>query len=74
MRKRYIDLADSFDYKVICYLLPKLNKKDSVDRRMTNPHGQADRKLWEMVWDKFDKIYEKPTLKEGFSKIVKVKE
>jgi len=73
MRSRYISLAKKFDYKIDCYEFPKISMKKSVDRRMTNPHGQPNRLLWEAVWEKFNKMYEKPTLNEGFNKIIKVK-
>jgi len=50
--------------------MPRLTKKDSVDRRMQNPHGQPNRKIWNKVWDRFDTMYEMPTLKEGFDSII----
>ncbi|MHA2013326.1 MAG: AAA family ATPase [Candidatus Helarchaeota archaeon] len=73
LRKRYIPLAKRFNYKIVVYLLPKLTMKKSVRRRLKDPHGQLDKKLWESVWKKFNKMYEKPTLDEGFDEIRKVK-
>ncbi|KKM16509.1 hypothetical protein LCGC14_1685060 [marine sediment metagenome] len=69
LRKKYIDLANQFGYEKIAMEMPKLSKQVCVDRRMQNPHQQADRKLWESVWDNFDKMYEAPIVNEGFHKV-----
>jgi len=71
MRARYINVAEMYDYKIISYVFPRLSMKESVDRRMTNPHGFPDRQVWESVWTKFDKMYEEPSLDEGFDEIIK---
>lgn len=71
LRSRYINVAEIYDYKIISYVFPRLSMKESVDRRMTNPHGQNDRELWERVWINFDKMYEEPSLDEGFDHIIK---
>lgn len=71
LRVRYIIPAKDYGYIVKCHLLPKLGMKEAVDRRMRNPHGQYDRKLWEEVWLKFNRVYEEPSLKEGFDQIIK---
>jgi len=71
MRQRYLRLAKLYHYTPIAVILPRLPMKQSVDRRMKNPHGQPDRQLWEMVWKKFDIVYEEPTLDEGFKKIIR---
>ena len=70
MRSRYIYNAREYDYKITSIVLPRLSMKESVDRRMINPHGQDDRKLWESVWTKFDNMYEEPTKDEGFDEII----
>lgn len=72
MRARYIEVAKAFGYKVKCIVLPKLSKEESVNRRMKDPHGTSDRKIWEGVWEKFDNMYEEPSLDEGFNKIIKL--
>jgi hypothetical protein len=72
MRERYIIPAKDFGYKIKCQVLPQLTMKDAVDRRMTNPHGQFDRNIWESVWIKFQAQYEEPTLDEGFDEIIKI--
>lgn len=71
LRKRYIDLAKSYSYIVKCYLLPKLGMKESVDRRMQDPHQQADRKMWEQTWVKFSQAYEEPSFEEGIDQIIR---
>jgi hypothetical protein len=50
--------------------MPMLDKKTCVDRRMNNPHDTPDRAVWESVWDKFNRLYQKPELKEGIDKII----
>ena len=72
MRKRYIHYAKRAGYNITAVVLKKLSKKESVDRRMQNPHGQFDRKIWDIIWEKFDKLYEFPTKKEGFNTIIKL--
>ena len=74
MRNRYIRVARQFNYKIIVIVMPKLTMKESVDRRMQDPHGQPDRNIWEGVWKKFDKMYEKPSKKEGINEIIYLKE
>jgi len=71
MRLRYITPAKKYEYAVKCHVLPKLTMKESIDRRMRDPHGQYNRKLWESVWLKFAKIYEEPSFEEGFTEIIK---
>jgi len=68
-----IQAAKQFGYKVNALVLPRLSQKKSVDRRMKNPHGQFDRNIWNTVWERFDSIYEEPTLKEGIDKIIKAR-
>jgi predicted kinase len=72
-RNRYLELANHFNYQTICVCLPKYSMEECVDRRMQDPHGQPDRALWESVWKKFNKRYQKPTLVEGFDKIIQLK-
>lgn len=71
MRRRYIKCCR--EYKITALILPKLNMKESVDRRMQDPHGQHDRKLWENVWTKFNDIYEKPNKNEGLNEVIFLK-
>jgi len=73
MRARYIECACKYNYHITALVLPKLSMKESVDRRMINPHGQANRQLWEEVWIKFNSLYKPPVLAEGFNKITNFK-
>lgn len=73
MRSRYMPYAKMNEYKITAIVMPKLTMKEAVDRRMQDPHGQYNRKLWEGVWTKFNKIYKKPSRKEGFDEIIYLK-
>ncbi len=70
MRARYINHALACGYKITAIIMPILSKKESVDRRLQDPHGQPDRTIWEGVWEKFNKLYESPTKEEGFDTII----
>lgn len=72
MREEYLRLAYTYHYKTIAIVLPRISRKIAVDRRMKNSHGQPDRKLWESVYDKFEKQFEMPTKKEGFNQIIQL--
>jgi len=72
MRARYIPYAKLMGYKIIAIIMPHLTMREAVNRRMINPHGQPDKKLWEQVWAKFEALWEEPTKKEGFDKIIKL--
>jgi len=70
LRARYLKEAKRHGYKTRAVVLYRLPMKESVDRRMKDPHGQFNRKLWENVWSRFDSQYTEPTLEEGFTKII----
>jgi len=70
MRQRYIKVAKNYNTKIIAIVFPRLSMKESVDRRMNNPHNTPSRVVWEKVWTKFDIQYEEVTLDEGFSQII----
>ena len=72
MRKRYTELGKDYGYKIITIEMPRLSMRTCVSRRMKDPHGQPDRKLWEGVWKKFDERYQYPTYTEGFDNILKL--
>lgn len=71
LRRAYLDVIkkSKLNPVILCFVLPRYDKKYAVDRRMKDPHGQADRKLWERVWERFNAIYEEPSLDEGFDYI-----
>lgn len=74
MRRRYIPYAKKKGYKVTAIELPRFCMGESVTRRMINPHGQYNYKLWCKVWNKFEGIYEVVDKKrEGIDKHVKIK-
>jgi len=71
-RKQFIKIAQERDYEVIAVVLPDFDMDVAVDRRLTNPHCQPDRELWESVWTKFYEKFQYPTLEEGFDNIVQI--
>ena len=71
-RKTYLWLAKQHKYRTVALVMPRLSEKECIDRRMTNPHGQPDRELWESVWTRFHFQYVEPTRKEGFDKVIKL--
>ena len=73
-RDFYINLAKKYGYKVTCILMPRLNQKDSVDRRMKNPHGNFPRELWEKIWTNFYTKYKTPSIEEGIDVIINYEE
>ena len=70
LREQYINLAYKYNYHITVLILPKLSMKESVDRRLNNPHGQPNRKLWEDIWTRFDSSYEPPIFDEGIDIIL----
>jgi len=70
MRRPYINMAKEQNYKITAAVLPKLPKEVCVQRRMSNPHGEYSKETWENVWEQFNKIYEEPTIQEGFDDIL----
>jgi len=72
-RKRVLSLGNMYDYKKTALVFPRLSMKESVGRRMNNPHNIPEQERWESVWKKFDSIYEEPTKEEGFDEIIKIK-
>ena len=71
-RKQFIKIAKENGYLVIAVRLPNFPKEIAVDRRLSNPHDQWERTVWEGVWDKFQNKFQAPTLEEGFDEIIQV--
>ena len=69
-RSYYITLAIAYGYKCVAIVMPQLSMNDCVKRRLSNNHGAFTKEVWQEVWTNFSNRYEKPTLKEGFDKIV----
>jgi predicted kinase len=72
-RATFVRIGQKYDYEIIAIVFPVLPKDVSTARRMTNPHSQPDKNVWEEVWEKFNRCYQEPTLEEGFDTIIKVK-
>lgn len=72
MRNIYIKYALPCGYKITAIEMPRFCMGDAVSRRMVNPHGQDDYKLWCQVWTKFEGLYEEPSKEEGFDRIIKL--
>jgi predicted kinase len=66
-RKRFIDIGKKYT-EVICYDWGEGNPKD-IFKRIKSPRGIPE-KQWSEVFDYMCKSYEKPTLAEGFDKII----
>ncbi len=60
------------EYTITIIEMPRYSKRKCVNRRMKDPHGTPDKKVWEDVWDEFNKLYEKPSKKEGINTIIKI--
>jgi len=71
-RGKFIKIAQENGYEVIAIVLPELSKSLCVDRRLLNPHDQDNRRIWELVWEKFDAKYQYPEMKEGFDDIIQL--
>ena len=71
-RSGFINEAKRNNYRVIAIELPFLGMKESVDRRMRDPHNQPDRKLWEHVWTMFYGMWDPPLKEEGLDAVIKL--
>lgn len=77
VRNKYLRITKNksnigYECKVEAIILPKISKKLSVLRRMANPHDENTSEHWGEVWQKFENVYEEPTIEEGFDKITKL--
>ncbi len=72
LRNRYILYAKEKGYSITIIEMPIFSMKESVDRRMTNPHCQNDRNLWNTIWESFNVMYDAPNFNEGIDEIIKV--
>lgn len=72
LRMEYLISAKYHEYDAYAIEMPRLSMEESVSRRMQNPHGNYTKPLWEDVWKKFDKIYEPPTVREGFAEVIRL--
>lgn len=71
-RARYIDKAKEAGYEVSIASFPKLSKEESVQRRISNNHGEFTKGIWEDVWQNFDNKYVEPSFKEDVDYLIQV--
>ena len=73
LRARYLINKEFYpNYTFKCIELPKLTKEESVQRRLQSNHGTTPKEVWYEVWEKFNNMYEEPTLDEGFDEVIKL--
>jgi len=70
-RARWIDLACSFDCEISAILFPFSSPNVHARRRMRHDDRGNDRKTWKKIAEHHQNVYEEPSLKEGFKKIIK---
>jgi len=68
-REELLILAKEYGYTTLAWITKKINKETSVKRRLGDNHGNNTKEVWEKVWDMFDRMYEEPTVEEGFDYI-----
>lgn len=71
-RKIYIDCANQFRYKKIAIILPKLSLETTIERKEKINHGNQDMDTWINLYNTFNNLYEKPSKREGFDKIIQL--
>jgi predicted kinase len=65
-RKIIRNLADKYGYSLVIHVMKPISKDEAIERRMANnPNSKITRKIWESVWDKFDRWYETVSDTEG---------
>ncbi|TDI96954.1 MAG: ATP-binding protein [Deltaproteobacteria bacterium] len=69
-RRRLLMIAEDHNVQTLVHVLPGLNKKECVERRMKSNRGYTKEK-WEEIWNMFDKNYIEPDYKEGFDWILR---
>lgn len=74
VRENYIKLAHKYNYDIIALIFPYLSQKEAIKRRMTNPHDNYNKTVWEGVWENLNTSYQEPTFAEGFDGIIYVNE
>lgn len=72
-RFRLLRLAEDHNVQTLVHILPRLCRKECIDRRMKHDKRGYTRKRWEEIWDMFDKSYVEPDYKEGFDWMLREK-
>lgn len=70
-RSRLLRIAQEHNVQTLVHVLPRLSKKECVDRRMKHSNRGCSRKKWEEIWTMFNKSYVAPDPSEGFDSILK---
>lgn len=70
IREEILKIANKKNYETIAYVMPKISKRKSIERRLSNNHGNTTKEVWSEVWEKFNAMYEEPTHDEGFDKVI----
>ena len=69
-RKSLIQLGKLYGYLITGIVMPRLPKATSLRNREKDDLRGSGLFVWSMVWDKFDKQYEEPSLDEGFNSLM----
>ena len=70
MRECFLDIVRDSMYNAVAIVMPQLTREEAVTRRMKNSHGNTSKEIWESIWDRFNTIYELPTIEEGFKEVI----
>lgn len=70
-RQRYISLAKACGYKIVAHETFHFTKDESIANRTKDDLRGYTPELWGEVWEKFNRVYQTPTLEEGFDKIIR---
>ena len=69
-RGRLLRIAQEHNVQTLVHVLPRLSKKECVDRRMKHSSRGYSKKKWEEIWTMFDKSYVAPDPSEGFDSVL----
>ncbi len=72
-RRRLLMIAEDHNVQTLVHVLPRLSKKECVDRRVKDTKRKYTKEKWEEIWDLFDSKYVDPELKEGFDWMLREK-
>jgi predicted kinase len=72
-RKAYIHHGHEQGYKVVAVEFHRWPKDVAIARRLSNNHGENDRAIWTMVWERNNQHYQAPTKEEGFDEVIQLK-
>jgi predicted kinase len=70
-RERFIKIGQEFGAHIVAYDWGSGSNYDNVERRMKSPRG-IPRSQWQEVFNAMQRSYDPPSIKEGFSEIIRV--